>query len=231
VHRARKRKGRSRRTGDGSSERGDPHHVNVRAIEESFVDRPAPRCRRQPRRLPGDGRCPGPRKRTPFTRPPRNRSWRPSSLLIEREQRPRWVSEEEATGMPAALLHGSPRGRITPRGATDRQGAQWGSRRENAALPGLTCIERPRAPRCLVLSPPGEKGGTRSDIARVGTWRKPRHESCRSLASKGVRERWLRRETTSTSVRFGVSECRSRSKAPPFRVSTGVNDITHGPAE
>jgi hypothetical protein len=32
----------------------------------------------------GDGRHLGPEKRTPFTRPPRNRSWRPSDSHIDR---------------------------------------------------------------------------------------------------------------------------------------------------
>jgi hypothetical protein len=62
-------------------ERGDPHHVNaVRLTKGSWV-RPHFGAGGL-REAASDGRHLGSGKRTPFTRPPRNRSWRPSSHSV-----------------------------------------------------------------------------------------------------------------------------------------------------
>jgi hypothetical protein len=172
-----------------------------------------------------------PTKRTPFTRPPRNRSWRPSSELSEREQRSRWVSEEEATGMSAALSHGS---------ATRKNHAARMKRTSRGRSEDRVVKTRPSpvSPASSGPSPsvPGPLASGRAErhakrhrvgahVTRV-TEREPAVVGAegrpRAVVAPGDDEH-------ECSVRcFGVQKSVERIA---FRVSTGVNDITHGRAE
>jgi hypothetical protein len=103
-----------RQKGDGPSGSGDPHHVSAVVSGEATRVRSGfgsgGLCA-----AAIDGRHPGSEKRTPFTRPPRNRSWRPldqRSMLDE--MRARTSGKEEATGMPETTVPGFSRRRNTP---------------------------------------------------------------------------------------------------------------------
>jgi len=77
-----------------------------------------------------DGRHLGSGKRTPFTRPPRNRSWRPPSHGVGlAKSGPAPTSEEEATGVSETIVTVSHEGRERPR-VTLVRSSKWGSRCE-----------------------------------------------------------------------------------------------------
>jgi len=85
------------------------NHVNAHVSEEGRrLARASARGRLQ---APDGGRCLGPKKRTSFTGPARNRSWRPSSSRItSRKANSTSERAEEATGTSAALAHERPSG-------------------------------------------------------------------------------------------------------------------------
>jgi len=108
--RARKRPGRTGRRENGSfGAWAILNHVNAHVSEEG--PQAARASARKELRASDGGRYLGPKKRTSFTGPPRNRSWRPSSSRIAFAERGSTSGRaEEATGMPAALAHEQPSG-------------------------------------------------------------------------------------------------------------------------
>jgi len=68
--------------GDESSELGDPHHVSAASSLKAARFRSCFGASGM-RVASVGGRHPGSAKRTPFTRPPRNRSWRPPSRHLD----------------------------------------------------------------------------------------------------------------------------------------------------
>jgi len=89
--------------GGGSSQLGDPHHVSAEAKVEAAWFRSRFGVSGMRAAIAG-GRHPGLEKRTPFTRPPRNRSWRPPGRDVAlEEKRARGSRTEEATGVSEAV--------------------------------------------------------------------------------------------------------------------------------
>jgi len=89
--------------GDGSSELGDPHHVSAASSMKAARFRSCFGAGGM-RVASVGGRHPGLAKRTPFTRPPRNRSWRPPSKRLGfEEKRTQAHGTEEATGVSEAV--------------------------------------------------------------------------------------------------------------------------------
>jgi len=92
------------------------------------------------------GRHLGSGKRTPFTRPPRNRSWRPPSHGVEPAQSgPTPTSEEEATGVSETIVTVSHEGRQRPR-VTLVRSSKWGSRCEPRFSPASFASGGPSCP-------------------------------------------------------------------------------------
>jgi len=89
--------------GGGSSELGDPHHVSAASSMKAARFRSCFGANGM-RVASVGGRHSGSAKRTPFTRPPRNRSWRPPSKRLEfEEKRSQAHGTEEATGVSEAV--------------------------------------------------------------------------------------------------------------------------------
>jgi hypothetical protein len=176
-----------------------------------------------------DGRHLRSGKRTPFTRPPRNRSRRPSNHA----RSPLGIARTGEGGDRDA------RGSLRSLAAEDNAAASESrscrsgcARRETRTPPGLVRIGRPRASRCAVVSQVGilresygreERGAFRH--ARTSTRREPRYESGSPARSP------MRHRTDSRLAALGsddarvfswmVSECRSRSDASPDRDARG----------
>jgi len=93
-----------------------------------------------------DGRHLGSGKRTPFTRPPRNRSWRPPSHSAgTRNREPALTSKEEATGVPEAIV----RSGAAEENALARRIVRlpkWESRRETRLSPASFASGGPSCP-------------------------------------------------------------------------------------
>jgi len=82
---------------------GDPHHVSAASSMKAARFRSCFGTGGM-RVASVGGRHPGSAKRTPFTRPPRNRSWRPPSKRLElEEKRIQAHGTEEATGVSEAV--------------------------------------------------------------------------------------------------------------------------------
>jgi len=148
------------------------NHVNAHVSEKG---RQAARASARKELQASDGgRCLGPKKRTSFTGPARNRSWRPSSSRItSRKANSTSERAEEATETSAALAHEQPPG-AQRRARTESTGERSGDRvvkREpprshlHRAAPSFS-VPGHFAPRTSVRS---EVTGTRRDVAWVGT--------------------------------------------------------------
>jgi len=84
-------------------ELGDPHHVSAASSVKAARFRSCFGAGGM-RVASVGGRHPGSVKRTPFTRPPRNRSWRPPSRCVSlEEKRAHATGTEEATGVSEAV--------------------------------------------------------------------------------------------------------------------------------
>jgi len=92
-----------RQKGGVSSELGDPHHVSAASSMKAAWFRSCFGAGGM-RVASVGGRHPGLAKRTPFTRSPRNRSWRPPSKRLGfEEKRTHAHGTEEATGVSEAV--------------------------------------------------------------------------------------------------------------------------------
>jgi hypothetical protein len=93
----------SGKRGADHRELGDPHHVSAASSMKAARFRSCFGAGGM-RAASVGGRHPGSVKRTPFTRPPRNRSWRPPSRCVSlEEKRARATGTEEATGVSEAV--------------------------------------------------------------------------------------------------------------------------------
>jgi len=116
----------------------------------------------------------GSEKRTPFTRPPRNRSRRPSrsgAVLASRQARRR--RGEEATGVSEAIAIELAQGTTTSL-RRDGRSPKWGSRREARLSPVSSCTGRPRASRCPRCASPDGRRGAQINIGRCADGHEPR---------------------------------------------------------
>jgi len=131
--------------GGGSSKLGHPHHVRAGAIGErdavSFVLRHG-----RVRVATADGRHPGSGMRTPFTRPPRNRSWRPSSQsmgLAKSGPRPRARRRRQGCQRRAVSFARDGRKR---RHVVEYRAPKWEARREARFSPVSSASGGPEPP-------------------------------------------------------------------------------------
>jgi len=175
VSRARKRKNPRVVKGGRFVEARRSSSRERRAIDEGDVGPFAFRCVSGSRVAAAGGRHLGSGKRTPFTRPPRNRSWRPPSHSEGSHQRPALTSSEEATGVSEAVVTDS----AAEENALARspvRSPKWESRRETRLSPASFASGGPSlpVPASRVLGR-GRWGAV--DAARMSTRREPRNES------------------------------------------------------
>jgi len=178
-----------------------------------------------------DGRHPGSGMRTPFTRPPRNRSWRPPGHS---------VGFPPQTGAPARARRRRQgcqrrtestrtRGKRTPSDASDRA-PKWEARREARFSPVSFASGGPEPPfACFSRLRTGE-AAREEDVRVVGHGAaRLRDESNPRAGAERPRagQRCCAGKRRSTSARVGtVSECRSRSDAPPVATPAGATKRT-----
>jgi len=179
-----------------------------------------------------DERHSGPGMRTPFTRLPRNRPWRPPSYSLgsaapKRVVPTRWAwRRRQGCQRRSESTHA--RGKKTPSDASGRA-PKWEARREARFSPVSFAAGGPEPPVvCSRASSDGREQHAKKTFAWSGT--EPRGSGTRATVAqrrKASREQTGKRESVSrgrrcagkrrsTSARVGtVSECRSRSDAPP----------------
>jgi len=166
-----------------------------------------------------DGRLPGSGMRTPFTRPPRNRSWRPSSQSVGLAQKAARAHE------PGGGDRGVRGERYPSRGTEENAVA----RRRSGRRSGKRAVKR-GSPQSHLASggpePPGawlraSSDGRSSTPEKTLEWMGTEPQGSGTRAVLGRAPKGLAREMVaalgndgSTSARVGtVSECRSRSDA------------------
>jgi len=175
------------------------------------------------RRVPHDGRHLGSEKRTPFTRPPRNRSWRPSCSRIDRARDSTSLSHE---GGDRDVSGGSLGLSVDEKSRTQhRTGHQSGGRAVKRELP-WSHLHR-AAPSLSVLAlrlRTGDRHSARRWVseheAKASEREHPRAESqgrARGTAAPG------NDDVTGTRVTV-VSECRSRSDASLVALPKGESN-------
>jgi len=174
------------------------------------------------------GRHPGSAKRTPFTRPPRNRSWRPSSHRLDsKKSEPRRAARRRRQGCQRRSVPISHGGRKRHR-VNHVRAPKWESRREARFSPASFVSEGPEPTgACLASLRTGEVARDRDVRVNEHGVERLRNESGprmvrdeRSVSDGDGRCAGKRR---STSARVGtVSECRSRSDASPVATPMGA---------
>jgi len=172
------------------------------------------------------GRHPGSAMRTPFTRPPRNRSWRPSSPCAGAGKSARTTARRRRQGCQRRqgfrFSHG---GRKRHR-VTIVLAPKWGPRREARFSPASFASGGPELPgarfTCLWTGGAARERDVRVDghgAARL--WDESNPRAIRRKASHGLG--CCAGKRRSTSARVGtVSECRSRSDASPVATPAGA---------
>jgi hypothetical protein len=178
------------------------------------------------------GRHLGSGKRTPFTRPPRNRSWRPPSHGVEpAKSGPTPTSEEEATGVSETIATALHEGRQRPR-VTLVRSSKWGSRCEPRFSPASFASG---GPSCPVPAP--QVSGRAKREREKWTFRVNEHEPRGSVRVRSPRGRpkgtpaWTKdrnagKRRSSGCSSWIVSECRSRSDAPWSATPVGATQRT-----
>jgi hypothetical protein len=143
------------------------------------------------------GRHPGSEMRTPFTRPPRNRSWRPSRPRAERKNPSRTNGTEEATRVPAAIGVSISHGGRKRRRVRIVRSPKRESRREARFSPASFASGGPELPgaRHARLRTGGAAREKRRSRGRARSLAAPGRERAFARSPKGI-ARWpLRRET------------------------------------
>jgi len=231
MYRARERNVLLLVKGDGSVELGDPHHVSAASSPKTSWVRPHFGAGGL-RGGSSGGRHLGSGKRTPFTRPPRNRSWRPPSHGVGlAKSGPTPTSEEEATGVSETIATVAHEGRKRPR-VTLVRSSKWGSRCEPRFSPASFASG---GPSCPVPAP--QVSGRAKREREKWTFRVNEHEPQgservrlpRKVAERhlaGIKGRSAGKRRSSGCSSWIVSECRSRSDAPWSATPVGATQRT-----
>jgi len=164
--------------------------------------------------------------RTPFTRPPRNRSWRPPSQRVGLHAR----DTEEATEVPEASGSIEDEGRQRPRRLSTVRRSEKRAVKRDSPQPRLRrTAPSPKTPASRVLGRAGQHA------KRTFAWSstEPRGSGTRATSSAAERRRAKHGSCAGkrrgTGARVGtVSECRSRSDAStvatPGRANSAASD-------